>query len=475
MLRAITEGNPLRALVYARASADKEKSVEDQADECLEFCEEEQFEVIKVLRENERSASRYATKERPEFKKVLAAMRAGQVDVLVTWENSRAHRDLAVYVELRQICEEFNVLWAYGGEVYDMHDPADRQATAQDAVRSESESDGISTRVARGVRRRAKKGLWHGALQYGYKREYDPDTGTVLRQVVDPVTSAVVRQIVDRLLAGDSVTSIVNDLNERGVPCPRRGIWGASKIRHLALNKVVAGKRVHKGEVIGDGQWPAIVTPTEHAALTALLTHPSRRTNKDGTRVKHLLSGIATCGQCGSPVGRIRADGFEAYACRKNRHVVRLQTRVDAFVQEALLTALEDPASADLFQVDQQDDVASALDEAKELRARLESFYRQAALGKLSETGLAAIEAELLPLVQKAEEKLEQASVPAVLAGMVGPNARQVWAALTLVQRRAAIRAVMQPRIMPVGRGGHVKGLLGVEPNFFGRPEAVAS
>jgi site-specific DNA recombinase len=61
VLRAITEGNALRALVYARASADKEKSVEDQADECLEFCEEERFEVVKVLRENERSASRYAT------------------------------------------------------------------------------------------------------------------------------------------------------------------------------------------------------------------------------------------------------------------------------------------------------------------------------------------------------------------------------------------------------------------------------
>lgn len=474
MLRAVSEGNPLRAWVYARASADKQVSVDDQADECVDFCEEEGFQLDQILRENERSASRYATKDRPKFKQILTAMRDGKMDVLVTWENSRAQRDSEVYVELRKLCEQYNVLWAYGGEVHDMRDPADRAKTAQDAVRAESESDGISIRVSRGVRKRAKRGLWHGPLQYGYKREYDPDTGEVLRQVKDPVTSKVVREIAERLLAGDSVASIVNSLNERGVPCARSGEWNASKVRHIALNKVVAGLRVHKGQVVGEGQWPAIVTATEHASLTALLTNPARRTNKDGTRVKHLLSGIATCGRCESPVGRIRADGFEAYACRKSRHVVRLQARVDEFIQEALLTALEDPGMADLFRVEQTDDIATAINEAKELRARLESFYRQAALGKISAAGLEAVEAELLPLVEQAEERVENAAVPGVLAGLVGPNARQVWAALSLVQKRAAIRAVMRPRIVPVGRGGHVKGLLGVEPNFFGERRALA-
>ncbi|MGW3468758.1 recombinase family protein [Saccharopolyspora sp. NPDC000995] len=92
MLRAASEGTPLRALVYARASVDKEKSVDAQIEECVEFCEDEGFEVVAVLPENQRSASRYATKDRPRFVEAMEMMRSGTVDVLVIWENSRAQR-----------------------------------------------------------------------------------------------------------------------------------------------------------------------------------------------------------------------------------------------------------------------------------------------------------------------------------------------------------------------------------------------
>ncbi|CRK55415.1 Probable phiRv1 integrase [Alloactinosynnema sp. L-07] len=461
-------------MIYARASADKAKSVEDQADECVEFCEDEGFEVVEILRENDRSASRYATKDRPKFARVLRLMRAGSIDILVTWENSRAQRELKVYVNLREMCEEFDVLWAYGGSVYDMRDPADRKATAQDAVNSEAESDNISGRVSRGVRKRAKSGLWHGPLQYGYRREYDKDTGEVIRQVVDPATGAIVREIVDRLLAGHSVNSVVKELNGRGVPCPRSGQWGSSKVRHLALNPAVAGKRTHHGLVIGDGQWPALITAGEQAALAQLLGDPSRRSNKDGTRVKHLLSGIAVCDVCDSPVGRITAAGFESYACRQSRHVVRHKARVDAFVVEALLASLETPDAVDVFKVEQSDVTAKAIDEARTLRLRLNDFYKQAARGGLSPAGLAEIEAELLPSIAAAERKAQRASLPPVIADLVGAQARSVWADLELTQRRSVIRAVMRPRIARVGKGGHMRNAIGVKPNFLTLSEGGA-
>ncbi|MFC0434584.1 recombinase family protein [Kutzneria buriramensis] len=466
IMRAASEGVPLRALLYARASADKEKSVDDQADECLEFCEDEGFDVVQVLRENKRSASRYATKERPQFKKVLELMRSGTVDVLVTWENSRAQRDLEVYVELRKICEEFGVLWAYGGDVYDMRDPADRKATARDAVNSESESEDISVRVTRGVRRRAKKGLWHGSRQYGYKREHDPDTGKPLRQVIDPVQGPIVREIVDGLLAGHSVNSIVKSLNDRKVPCSRSGEWNASKIRYFAMSPVYLGKRILNGEVIADGQWPALVTPVEHYTLVNLLTNPSRVTHKDGTRAKHLLSGIALCGRCGSTMGVIKADGYPSYGCRRTRHIVRNKARVDAFIEAALFAALESSDAADVFRVSQGEEIADAFAEAKVLRARLDAFYAQAAQGKLSATGLAAVEADLLPQIEKAERKAEQAMLPPALLGLVGPQARQVWGTLEPVQKRAVVRTVMTPRILPVGKGARNYNRLGVEPGF---------
>ncbi|MGI8310655.1 recombinase family protein [Saccharopolyspora hattusasensis] len=452
--------------MYARASVDKEKSVDAQIEECVEFCEDEGFEVVAVLPENQRSASRYATKDRPRFVEAMEMMRSGTVDVLVTWENSRAQRDLKMYVALRDICEEFDVLWAYGGEVYDMNDPADRKATAQDAVNSESESDNISIRVTRGVRKRASSGLWHGPLQYGYKREYDPDTGKVVGQVLDPETAPIVRELVERLLAGHSVTAIWKDLNARGIPCSRSGEWCASKIRAVVLSPVIAGFRQYKGRLI-KAQWPEIVTEAERETLVALLTDPARRTNKDGTRVKHLLSGIALCGVCGSPVGRGRAATYPSYICRANRCVVRNQARADEYVEEALLTALESPDAADIFRIEPGDEVARALEKAKELRARLKTFYRRAAMGEISDGGIAEIEAQLLPEIEKAEKHAKQASLPPVLAGVVGSNARAAWKALDIVQRRAVIRAVMQPRILRVGKGARGPGRIGIDPGFF--------
>jgi site-specific DNA recombinase len=480
MVRAVSEGTPLRALIYARASADasnREKSVDDQAEECVEFCEDEGFEVVKVLRENKRSASRYATKDRPKFKEVLALMRSGTVDVLVTWENSRAQRDLEVYVLLRKICAEYKVLWAYGGDVYDLNDPADRKATAQDAVNAESESDTIHLRVSRGVRRRAKKGLWHGRIPYGYKREYDPDTGAPIRQVIIPEQAKVIREIVDKLLAGHTMESVAAALNARNVPCPRSGTaWSAGKVRNLATSESAAGFRLHNGRLL-PGTWEAIIQPHERAVLVARIHDPRRRTNKDGTRVKHLLSGVLKCSVCGQGTSLARSNSkrkIPAYACRK-RHLSRHQGRVDAYVTEAVLSMLESPDIAELLRIDHSDDVLQALDEAKDLRARLQSFYRSAAQGKISADGLAEVEADLLPKIEAAEERVKNVTLPPALFDIAGPEARRIWADLDIAQKREVIRTVMEPRLLPLGRGNYSRGDVGVDPGFRALRDVEAS
>ena len=43
------------------------------------------------------SASRFATKDRPEYKRLLADVEAGKLDVVVLWESSRGGRELAAW------------------------------------------------------------------------------------------------------------------------------------------------------------------------------------------------------------------------------------------------------------------------------------------------------------------------------------------------------------------------------------------
>ena len=73
---------PEGELLYARVSSDpneRGRSVSEQEAECRAVCEREGWQVVAVYSDNDRSASRYATKARPEYKRVIAAVDAGEL------------------------------------------------------------------------------------------------------------------------------------------------------------------------------------------------------------------------------------------------------------------------------------------------------------------------------------------------------------------------------------------------------------
>jgi site-specific DNA recombinase len=72
------------------------------------------FTLGDVLTDNDRSATRFATKDRPEYEKLRSTLQPG--DVLVVWEASRAGRSLDHYVDLRRLCAERGVMLSYSGK-----------------------------------------------------------------------------------------------------------------------------------------------------------------------------------------------------------------------------------------------------------------------------------------------------------------------------------------------------------------------
>ena len=102
------------------------------------------------------------------------AVAAGGLDVLVTWEASRAQRDLDAYLELRRLCAASGVRWAYSGTVYDLAHGSDRFRTGLDALVAEDEVEKMRSRVLRALRANANSGRPHGVVGFGFRREYDP-------------------------------------------------------------------------------------------------------------------------------------------------------------------------------------------------------------------------------------------------------------------------------------------------------------
>lgn len=445
-----------RAVIYARVSSDPRgagRSVAEQEAECRALAERSGWSVERVFVDNDRSASRHARKGRPAFDDLVAHVQDGGCDVVMTWEASRFQRDLEVYVRLREVCRRRGVLWSYSGRTFDLERTDDRLATGLDALLAERESDQTRERVMRATRANAAAGRPHGRLLYGYRREYDPATRSLLAQVPHGEHAAVVREAARRVAAGEPCNAVAADLNARSVPAPRGGRWNLTQVRRLVTNPAYVGQRVHRGKVVGPATWPAILDDATFYRCVSRLTDPARRTVRDGA-VRHLLTGLARCGVCGAPVVKQKNRGFDAYLCREGFHVSRRQDHVDNLVTRVVVARLARPDALDaLAGRDTSEDAREAAGEAAEKQARLDAFYDAAAAGEVTPAALARIEARLLPEIEAAEQRARRVAVAPVLREVARADIAERWDSLPITVRREVVDLLAEVRILPARRG----------------------
>jgi len=428
--------------------------------------------IVGEFRDVGMSATRHARKPRDDYAAMMEAVRAGECDVLMTWESARAQRDLAVYVALRDLCHDTKTLWWYMGELYDLTLRSHRNRTALDAVRDEDAGEGIREGVLRTVRQRAERGEPHGRIPYGYRRVYHPDTGKLIAQIADDTLpgpndtfeplaepkAPIVREIIRRIAAGHTAYSIAKDLNERGIPTPfhnARG-WDVIQVVRTAKNPAYIGMRVHQGKVIGKATWASLLPAGDEAVwwrASAILADPKRRTHRDNA-IRHLLSGLAFCGECGEFMRMTHPRGRFTYACQGRFCVAMAEHLLDDYVEAAVLARLERPDAAEVFLATSDDKVVhEALAELEKKRAALGEARAMASRLELSLTSLAAMENTLVPEIKAAEARARSASLPPVLDTLIGPQARSVWANLSMAERRRALRPIVRVTVNKTIKG----------------------
>jgi DNA invertase Pin-like site-specific DNA recombinase len=461
-IRVATGAPTLRAVIYARVSSDphnRGKSVADQVAECKRECEQRGWHVVEIFDgDNDRSASRYATKERKDYARLVEFLRAGNADVLVTWESSRAQRDLEAYLRLREIAEGNGVQWCYKGRLYDLSRTDDRFTTGLDALLAEREASEIRDRVLRGQRASAEKGLPTASTLFGYEREYHPKTKEFVRQLIREDQAAIVREAAERIAAGEAKTAVIRDFNRRGIRTSQGAVWRHRNLQIMLTNPAYIGKRVHRGKVIGDGVWPAILEPDVFYACVQRYANPDPRFNISG-HVRHLLSGIPRCGVCGGRIKAFSSNTGHYYTCWGTTGAVGAgrakcvnlhRSTFEKHVTALVLERLSRPDAAELFADEERADTArEAMAEAAEKRARLDEIYDSVAEGKLSPKALERIESKLLPEIAAAEERAAAASVAPALRGVVRPDIAEIWPTLPLGQQREIITALMDITLMP--------------------------
>ena len=455
--------------IYARISEDDlgtEAGVRRQLEDGRQLAEARGWTIAGEYVDNDVSASNGAL--RSGYRQLMADASEHKFTKIVCWHTSRLWRYRPERAEAIGTLATARVsVVAIKGPDLDLSSAYGRGMAGLLGEFDTLESEVKGERVARAAEQRAREGRANGAPAYGWERIRDVDEHgrvTGWRDVIDQDAAEVVQEIVRRLLAGDTLKAIRDDLNERGVPTPmRRGPWLASSVRKLAIRPANTADRVYHGEVIGPASWPPIIDRDDHDAVVALLSNPDRTTAKTtASERRHLLTyGIGECGICGSVLRHVvrRRSGrdYPLYVCDRSGCVGRSSERVDELVEAVVVARLSKPDASEAFRTDMAD-VTEAHEHAELLRARLDLAADQYADGTIDGRQLQRITERLRPQLEQAQleyrQRLSVAGSEDVLDGIAGDRAAEAWASMDVTSRRRVLSVLgMVVRIMPTRQG----------------------
>jgi site-specific DNA recombinase len=449
---------PLRAGNLGRVSKkdQKKKDPRDRARSIAEQHEENSAAIdanghLEATRyQDEQSASRFAKKEREDWARLLADVESGNLDIVYLWETSRGSRRLSEWIDFIDLCREHGVLIHVTTHrtTYDASIRRQRKSLVEDGVDNEDESEKTSERVKRHLRTNKEHGMPHGVCKYGYRRVYAANRALLGQEPDD--NAPLCAEIITRAAAGEPVSVIAADLNARGIPGPGGGTWYRRQIFRIATSVAYIGKIRVDGELI-DARWPGIVPEDVFWAAQHLLTSPARKMTRPG-RSKYLLSYLMTCGKCGSALAadtpRKRMVTAK-YRCSSDQHCASVVMEdADAFVMLAVRKKLSDPGVYKHLVNGSDERVVRARAEAARLRAELDEW----ASADISAHAYGIREAKILPLIEAAEKRAEELTVPIPLRDLATPGTdiQARWDAMPVAARRDVVRLLFPDlRLLP--------------------------
>jgi site-specific DNA recombinase len=419
--------------------------------------------VVAELVDNDISASRFSTRARSNYRRVLDMIEAGEIDGVWIWMEDRLHRQVIELAEFLKACEQAGVtkLASAGGE-FNLADPDQRMLLYIKAAMAEAEVEKSSKRIRRQRLEAAERGERHA----GGSREFG--TVGVGKNAVSEAQAErereLIREAAARILAGDSLRGIVLDWLDRGVRTSTGRVFVNASLRQMLRSPRIAGMRVHHGKLYR-GQWEPIIPVEQWKQLAEILSDPARKTNLRGGTPRYLLTGLIFCGRCGRPAygrkGRVNAGRRQpdAYGCHGLREeggcggVRRKMADVDGLITEALFVAVESPAWDQLATRPAADPTRELYEQLARDQGLLDRLEDKVAQELIRPETARRNRVEIERRMKAARAKLAQLGDSRV-AAQVPTNLRDVWPTLSLDRRRAILAAVIaRIEIHPQGSG----------------------
>jgi site-specific DNA recombinase len=283
-----------RCAIYTRVSTDQQAEVEFNSCEAQEdrirsfIASQEGFRVAKIYSDPGFTG---ANVNRPALHKLAADIRAGLIDMVITYKIDRLTRSPRDFYQLIELFETHNAGFISVTERFDTSTPAGRLLRNIMLTFAQFERELASERIRDKCAQRAMRGLYNGGPPpYGYKKVEG-------KLFVDPKRARVVRFIFEKYVelgTAHQVTLALRDLWHERSTLSDHFVWRVLK------SPAAAGKTTYKGKIL-PGIHEAIISEELFNHAQALLGEENQNSRKTGAPYHHLpYAGLIECGECRS-------------------------------------------------------------------------------------------------------------------------------------------------------------------------------
>lgn len=386
--------------VYTRLSKNRRglsDNCEIQEAEGRGYADDKVWRVVLIESDDDISASKFSTKPRPGYDRLIQAVESGQIEVIICTEMTRLYRRLEELLELIKMSERTRLrgIWTTDDVGYDLSTPEGVHQAIGAVNNAMLESAKLSKRLRRKKAAQARQGKRSGG---GRPFGYDA-TGMEL----DPAEAALLVEAKDRYLAGETMRDIVRDYYRRGVVSPYGKPWQIENFQRVLFSKRYLGILVHN-DVEYPALWPALWDQTTWDLMNARRIQRATKYpgKQKGTGRQYLLTGLLVCGNCQTPmVGSRRAvkEGHQRrYRCRAvDNHglplgcgkVFRAAEPLDAWITEAVLYRFDSPEVARALADTPEDAMDELITDYQAAKLNLDQMVTDYASGFLSRSEFA--------------------------------------------------------------------------------------
>ncbi|HTJ77354.1 MAG TPA: recombinase zinc beta ribbon domain-containing protein [Acidimicrobiales bacterium] len=288
---------------------------------------------------------------------------------------------------------------------------------------------------------------------------------TADRAAVVDHEAAAIRDAARRVLAGESLSAIVQEWNRQAMTTAGGGPWRVNSLSSLLVQPRLAG----------DDHVPSIIDAETHARLVAL--HASRRKGARRATRRYLLTGLLRCWRCGGGMrGMPRTRGADLYVCPGPPHggcsgTAVTADRAEAAVRDLVLARLDSDELRGLAAArtgpgsPHQASVRRNRGELEAHARRLDELSDMWAAGELSRDEWVSLKRKVKVRTDATAAEVARLDRVDVLAAMAGRGRalRSRWPTMDADEQRRLLRAALD----------HVVVLAAEPPRQVFRPERL--